>query len=70
MFQRWKGDASAFAEHFGLGMSAGQYCLNAGGVPIRVRGVEGLVAVVVVSGLSQEEDHQVIHEVLQQYGAA
>lgn len=28
--------------------------------PIRVRGVEGVVAVVVVSGLKQEQDHGII----------
>jgi uncharacterized protein (UPF0303 family) len=29
-------------------------------VPLRVNGVEGVVAVVVVSGLKQEEDHMVV----------
>lgn len=28
--------------------------------PVRVRGVEGIVAVVVVSGLKQEQDHAII----------
>ena len=36
-----------------------------GGVPIRVTGVEGVVAVVVVSGLKQDQDHGVIVEVVQ-----
>lgn len=30
--------------------------------PVRVRGVEGVVAVVVVSGLKQEQDHSIIVE--------
>ncbi|KAH8889418.1 hypothetical protein GQ53DRAFT_748153 [Thozetella sp. PMI_491] len=44
----------------------GLYALHGGGVPIRVKGVEGVVAVVVVSGLKQHEDHGVIVEVITQ----
>jgi len=36
-----------------------------GGIPIRVKSVEGVVAVVVVSGLKQDQDHGVIVEVVQ-----
>jgi uncharacterized protein (UPF0303 family) len=43
---------------------AGLYAIHGGGVPIYVRGVEGLVAVVVVSGLKQHEDHGVISDVV------
>jgi uncharacterized protein (UPF0303 family) len=32
-----------------------------------VNGVEGVVAVVVVSGLKQEEDHMVIIECMEEY---
>ena len=42
----------------------GMYALHGGAVPIRVRGVEGVVAVVTVSGLKQAEDHGVIAEVI------
>jgi uncharacterized protein (UPF0303 family) len=59
-----KGDEKAFAERHSLGDQVGEYCVNGGMLPIQVRGVEGLAAVAVVSGLTQEEDHQVIYEVL------
>jgi uncharacterized protein (UPF0303 family) len=65
MFNKTKGDEKALAERYSLGNHVGEYRINGGGVPIRVRGGEGLVAVIVVSGLTQEEDHQVICEVLQ-----
>lgn len=51
-----------FAEKFILGEKAGQYAIHGGGVPIKVRGVEGVVGVVVVSGLKQHEDHAVVVE--------
>jgi uncharacterized protein (UPF0303 family) len=35
-----------------------------------VRGVEGVVAVVVVSGLKQEDDHQVVVETVREVVAA
>lgn len=44
---------------------ASQYAIHGGAVPIRVRGVEGIVAVVVVSGLQQEHDHGVIMDVIE-----
>ncbi len=43
---------------------SGRYAICGGGVPIRVAGVAGVVAVVCVSGLTQEEDHGVIVEVV------
>lgn len=59
------GDEKLFAEKLGLGPeSAGNYAIHGGGVPIRVEGVEGIVAVVVVSGLKQEEDHGVVADVI------
>lgn len=51
-----------FAEKYILGDSALQYAIHGGGVPIRVKGVEGMVAVCVVSGLQQHEDHGVVIE--------
>ena len=51
-----------FAEKYMLGEKAGQYAIHGGGVPVRVRGVEGVVGVVVVSGLKQHEDHAVVVE--------
>ena len=51
-----------------LGERAGDYAIHGGGWPVRVKGVEGVVGVIVVSGLKQEEDHQVIVEVLGEIG--
>lgn len=45
---------------------AGRYCIHGGGVPIYVEGVEGVVGVVVVSGLSQEMDHGVVFDALRE----
>ncbi|CAG9942470.1 unnamed protein product [Clonostachys rosea f. rosea IK726] len=64
---KFAGDEAAFAAKFGLGPDqAGQYAIHGGGVPIRVEGVEGVVAVVVVSGLKQEQDHGVIVDVIKE----
>ena len=60
MHNRFAGDEVTFAAKFGLGQKAGDYAIHGGGWPIRVRGVEGVVAVVVVSGLRQEQDHGII----------
>ena len=67
MHHKLNGDEQAFREKYMLGDDAGSYAIHGGGMPIRVKGVEGVVAVCVVSGLKQEEDHQVIVEVLQEY---
>jgi uncharacterized protein (UPF0303 family) len=58
---------AAFVKKFALASSTGgsaadDYTINGGGFPVRVRGVDGIVAVIVVSGLQQEDDHQVIVE--------
>ncbi|RDL41028.1 uncharacterized protein BP5553_01007 [Venustampulla echinocandica] len=66
MHCKFKGDETLFREKYGLGNSAGEYAIHGGGVPIRVENVEGVVAVVVVSGLKQHEDHGVILEVIQE----
>ncbi|KZL66980.1 DUF967 domain-containing protein [Colletotrichum tofieldiae] len=59
------GDEQLFASKFGMSTEqAGKYAIHGGGVPIRVKGVEGVVAVVVVSGLKQDEDHGVIVDVI------
>jgi uncharacterized protein (UPF0303 family) len=62
---KYAGDEAAFASKMGMGPEqAGQYAIHGGGVPIRVKGVEGPVAVVVVSGLKQWDDHGVIVDVI------
>jgi len=61
-------DEPAFAAKYGLAAEeASRYAIHGGAVPIRVKGVDGVVAVVVVSGLKQEEDHGVVVEVLQEF---
>ncbi|KAI7125161.1 hypothetical protein KC352_g32181, partial [Hortaea werneckii] len=72
MHNKFQGDEPAFAAKYGLGDSAGSYAIHGGGWPLRVRGVEGIVAVVVVSGLKQEQDHgiivQTVSEMLEEMG--
>ena len=67
MHTKYQGDEQKFAEKFVLGPRAGDYAIHGGGVPVRVEGVEGVVAVVVVSGLRQEEDHMAAVEAIQAY---
>ncbi|RSL67303.1 hypothetical protein CEP53_003054 [Fusarium sp. AF-6] len=65
MHHKFKGDEVGFAAKFAISDSQrGDYAIHGGGVPIRVQGVEGIVAVVVVSGLKQDEDHGVIADVI------
>lgn len=66
MGRKMGGDEKAFAEKFGLSpQDAAGFAIHGGAVPVRVRGVEAPVGVIVVSGLTQEEDHGVVVEVLQ-----
>lgn len=75
MHNKFNGDEGAFAAKFGLGSggggggegAAGEYAIHGGGWPVRVQGVEGVVAVIVVSGLKQEQDHAVIVQVVSEY---
>lgn len=67
MHCKYGGDEAAFKAKFGMSEdAAARYAIHGGAVPIRVRGVEGVVAVVVVSGLKQHEDHGVIVEVIKE----
>ena len=67
MHNKMHGDERIFASQYMLGQTAGEYAIHGGGVPVRVKGVEGVVAVIVVSGLKQEEDHMVVIEALQMF---
>lgn len=63
---------SAFVAKFGLksmngGTVADDYAIHGGGFPVRVDSVEGVIGVIVVSGLKQEDDHQVIVEVVNEF---
>ncbi|KAI1335253.1 hypothetical protein F5Y15DRAFT_398632 [Xylariaceae sp. FL0016] len=62
---KYAGDEEAFRRKFGMSeVQAQEYAIHGGAVPVRVKGVEGVVAVVVVSGLKQHEDHGVIVDVI------
>ncbi|KAK3317398.1 hypothetical protein B0T19DRAFT_291061 [Cercophora scortea] len=64
---KYAGNEEAFRLKFGMGAEqASQYAIHGGAIPIRVAGVEGIVAVVIVSGLKQHEDHGVIVEVVKE----
>lgn len=67
MHNKFAGDEVAFAAKYGLGQRAGEYAIHGGGFPVRVKGVEGVVAVIVVSGLKQEEDHQIVVQTVQDF---
>lgn len=68
MGAKFKGDEVAFAAKNALtGERAGEYAIHGGAVPVFVKGVEGLVAVITVSGLAQEEDHGVVVEALRKF---
>ncbi|CAJ2506737.1 Uu.00g079230.m01.CDS01 [Anthostomella pinea] len=65
MHCKFEGQEDKFREKYGLSQEqAAGYAIHGGAVPIRVQGVEGVVAVVVVSGLKQHEDHGVIVETM------
>lgn len=72
MHNKFAGDETAFAAKYALGVRAGEFAIHGGGWPVRVRGVEGVIAVIVVSGLKQEQDHgiivQTVAELLEQMG--
>jgi uncharacterized protein (UPF0303 family) len=62
---KYDGDLERLRAKFGMSAAeAGDYAIHGGALPIRVAGVEGVVAVVVVSGLKQHEDHGVIVDVI------
>ncbi|KAF2222466.1 hypothetical protein BDZ85DRAFT_166501, partial [Elsinoe ampelina] len=67
MHNKYDGNEVRFAEKNGLGDEAGSFAIHGGGWPVRVKGVEGVVGVIVVSGLAQAEDHGVIVKVLREY---
>ncbi|KAF7553236.1 hypothetical protein G7Z17_g3774 [Cylindrodendrum hubeiense] len=61
----FEGDQEKFFSLFAIGPETrSEYAIAGGGVPIRVKGVEGVVATVIVSGLKQEEDHGIIVDVI------
>lgn len=67
MHNKLHGDEEAFKKKYMLGETAGEYAIHGGAVPVRVKGVEGIVGIVVVSGLKQHEDHQAVVEGLEEF---
>lgn len=67
MHNKFHADEVRFAEKYALGAKAGEYAIQGGGVPVRIQDVEGVVAVIVVSGLKQDQDHGVIIETLEEF---
>jgi len=61
---QFEGDEEKFKAKMGLGETAKDYAIHGGGVPIYIKNCDGPVAVVVVSGLKQWDDHQVVIEEL------
>lgn len=49
-----------------FGLDEKEYAFHGGGFPIRVQSVEPIVAIVVVSGLRQDQDHGLVVEALTQ----
>ena len=70
MHNKYGGNEDKFRAKFMLGDRAGEYAIHGGGFPVRVKDVEGVVGVIVVSGLSMQEDHEVIVEVIEEYLAS
>ncbi|KAF2205801.1 hypothetical protein GQ43DRAFT_210051 [Delitschia confertaspora ATCC 74209] len=68
MHNKFGGDEGKFREKYGLGMEeGGKYAIHGGAYPIFVKGVEGVVGVIVVSGLKQEQDHQIVVKAISEY---
>jgi uncharacterized protein (UPF0303 family) len=68
MHNKFGGDEKAFQEKYGLApQEGGTYAIHGGGYPIFVKGVEGVVGVIVVSGLKQEQDHQIVVRAISEY---
>lgn len=70
MHHKMGGDQELFKNKYALGDKAGHYAIHGGGIPVRVSSVDGVVAVIVVSGLKQNEDHQVVVEALEDFIAS
>ncbi|KAF2184662.1 hypothetical protein K469DRAFT_579242 [Zopfia rhizophila CBS 207.26] len=65
---KFNGDEKAFADKYGLGEGEkGNYAIHGGGYPVFVKGVEGPVGCIVVSGLKQEQDHGIIIKAVEEY---
>ncbi|KAL0478744.1 hypothetical protein AKO1_006702 [Acrasis kona] len=67
MHNKFQGNETSFAAKYGLGETAGQYAIHGGGWPVKVKNVEGVVAVIVVSGLKQDQDHQIIVQTVKDF---
>lgn len=62
---KFDGSAVKFSDTYAL--KSEDYAANGGALPIQVKGVEGVVGVIVVSGLHQEEDHKLAVDAIRAY---
>ena len=57
-------DSHVLESKYGLSLS--EYCITAGGFPIRIKEC-GIVGAICVSGLKPDEDHSMVLDILQEY---
>ncbi|KAF7547038.1 hypothetical protein G7Z17_g8002 [Cylindrodendrum hubeiense] len=68
MHNKFEGDEVKFGSIFAISDDQKcNYAIHGGAIPIRIKGVEGIVATVIVSGLKQDEDHGVIVDVIKEH---
>jgi uncharacterized protein (UPF0303 family) len=65
---KFNGDERRFSEHYGLATDErAKYSVEGGGYPVFVKGLEGVAAAVVISGLDGEQAHMVLLKALEEY---
>jgi uncharacterized protein (UPF0303 family) len=68
MGSKFGGDLKAFAEYYALGEGERyKYDVEGGGYPVFVKGVEGVVGAIVVSGVEGAHAHQVVVKAVEEY---
>ena len=65
---QYDGDYKRFAEHHAMsGEEWAKYTIEGGGFPVFVKGVEGCVGAIVVSGLDSEKAHTIVVKAVEEY---
>lgn len=65
---QYDGDYKRFAEHHAMsGEEWAKYTIEGGGFPVFVKGVEGCVGAIVVSGLDGEKAHTIVVKAVEEY---
>ncbi|KAF2257563.1 hypothetical protein CC78DRAFT_483185 [Lojkania enalia] len=70
MWARFGGDDRKFAEEYGLWEGEEgrkKYAIQGGGYPVFVKGVEGVIGVIVVAGLEGDVAHGVVVKAIEEY---